>query len=160
MAFSAMRLKFLWPGRTKSPELRTLQDLFVGRIQSLSACRIVETREARGIDERFAGKIKDLEAQGLERRLEGAYVICLGDKGKEMTSRDFARFLRGREEEAGRPLAFVVGGFLGLADRLVERADLNLSLSRMTFSHELSRVVLLEQVYRALSINRGRHYAK
>lgn len=160
MAFSEMRLKFLWPGRTKSPELWVLQDLFVTRIQALASCRVVETREARGIDEKYAGKIKELEAQGLERHLEGAYVICLGDQGKEMTSQEFARFLRGREREPGRPPAFVVGGFLGLADRIVEKGDLNLSLSRLTFSHELSRVVLLEQVYRALTINRGRQYAK
>ena len=77
-----------------------------------------------------------------------------------MTSREFSSFLRGRAADAGKPLAFVVGGFLGLADRILERADLRLSLSRMTFSHELSRVILLEQVYRALTIIRGRHYAK
>jgi 23S rRNA (pseudouridine1915-N3)-methyltransferase len=155
-----MRLNFIWPGKTKSPELRVLQDLFVARIQTLAACRVVETREARGIDERLAAKIKEIEAQGLARHLEGACVICLGDQGTEMTSLGFARWLRGRERESGRPLAFVVGGFLGLAERIVERADLVLSLSRLTFSHELTRVVLLEQVYRALTINRGRHYAK
>lgn len=155
-----MRLKFLWPGRTKSPELRALQDLFVARIEALAACRVVETREARGVDEKLAGKIKEIEAQGLDRHLEGAYVICLGDQGKEMTSQEFARFLRGREQETGRPPAFVVGGFLGLAERIVDKADLVLSLSRLTFSHELCRVVLLEQVYRALTINRGRQYAK
>ena len=97
---------------------------------------------------------------GFEKHLDGAYVICLEDRGKEMTSDEFARFLRGRERESGTPLAFVVGGFLGLADRIAERADLKMSLSRMTFSHELARVVLLEQVYRALTIVGGRHYAK
>ena len=62
--------------------------------------------------------------------------------------------------DSGKPLAFVVGGFLGLADRIRDRADLTMSLSRMTFSHELARVVLLEQVYRALTVVGGRHYAK
>ena len=87
-------------------------------------------------------------------------MISLEDKGKEMTSREFARFLGSREHDSGKPLAFVVGGFLGLADRLTENADMRLSLSRMTFSHELVRVLLLEQVYRALTVIRGRHYAK
>jgi len=59
----------------------------------------------------------------------------------------------------GEALAFVVGGFLGLADRVVEKADMRMSLSRMTFSHELARVLLLEQVYRALTVLGGRHYA-
>ncbi|OGD15876.1 MAG: hypothetical protein A2V76_05110 [Candidatus Aminicenantes bacterium RBG_16_63_14] len=155
-----MRLKFLWPGKTKSPELRGLQGFYEARIKSLAACDVIETREARGLEEKFADKIKDLEARGLEKHLGGAYVICLEDHGREMTSHEFARFLRGREKDSGKPLAFVVGGFLGLADSVAERADMRLSLSRMTFSHELARVLLLEQVYRALTIIGGRHYAK
>jgi 23S rRNA (pseudouridine1915-N3)-methyltransferase len=155
-----MRLKFLWPGKTKNPEFKGLQGFYEARIGSLAAVEIIETREARGLEEKHAEKIKDLEARGLEKHLDGAYVICLEDHGKEMTSDEFARFLRGRERESGTPLAFVVGGFLGLADRVAERADLKMSLSRLTFSHELARVVLLEQVYRALTIVGGRHYAK
>ena len=155
-----MRLKFLWPGRTKSPELRGLLGFYEARIRPFASCEIVETRQARGIDESQAGRIKDLEAVGFGKHLDGAYVICLDDRGKEMTSDEFARFLRARERESGRPVVFVVGGFLGLADAVLERADMRLSLSRMTFSHELARVLLLEQVYRALTIIGGRHYAK
>lgn len=155
-----MQLRFLWPGKTKSPELRGLQGFYEARIRPFAACEIIETREARGLEEKHAEKIKDLEARGLEKHLEGAYVICLEDRGKEMTSAELAVFLRRRETDPGKPLAFVVGGFLGLADRVVEKADLRLSLSRLTFSHELARVMLLEQVYRALTVIGGRHYAK
>ncbi len=155
-----MRLTFLWPGRTKNPEFRGLQGFYEARIRSLAAVEIIETREARGLEEKQAARIKDVEARGLEQHLEGAYVVCCDDHGKEMTSDEFARFLRGRGSDSGKPVAFVVGGFLGLADRIRERADLTMSLSRMTFSHELARVVLLEQVYRALTIVGGRHYAK
>ena len=155
-----MRLKFLWPGRTKSPELRGLLGFYEARIRPFASCEIVETRQARGIDESQAGRIKDLEAASFGKHLDGAYLICLDDRGKEMTSDEFARFLRARERESGRPAVFVVGGFLGLADAVLERADMRLSLSRMTFSHELARVLLLEQVYRALTIIGGRHYAK
>ncbi len=155
-----MRLKFLWPGKTKSPEMRALVDFYAGRIGTMAQVEIVETREARGLDERSPAKVMEMEARGLEKHLEGVYSICLLDDGKEMTSGEFARFLRARADDAARPPVFVVGGFLGLAGRIAERADLRLSLSRLTFSHELSRVVLLEQVYRALTIIRGRHYAK
>jgi 23S rRNA (pseudouridine1915-N3)-methyltransferase len=160
MTFSSMRLIFLWPGKTKSPELRAVEEFYAARIGALESLSIVETREARGLPEKDGAKIKELEARGLEKHLKGVYSICLLDRGKEMTSAEFARFLGRRAEDAGRPPAFVVGGFLGLADRIAERADLRLSLSRLTFSHELCRVVLLEQVYRALTIIRGRHYAK
>jgi 23S rRNA (pseudouridine1915-N3)-methyltransferase len=155
-----MRLRFLWPGKTKSPEFRGLQAFYEARIRSFAACDVIETREARGLEEKRAEKIKDLEARGLEKHLDGAYVICLEDRGKEMTSDEFAAFLGRRETDPGKPLAFVVGGFLGLADRIVEKADMRLALSRLTFSHELARIVLLEQVYRALTILGGRHYAK
>lgn len=156
----AMRLRFLWPGKTKSPEFRGLQALYEARIRSFAGCEVIETREARGLEEKYAAKIKDLEARGLEKHLEGAYVICLEDRGKEMTSDEFAAFLGRWGTDSGRPLAFVVGGFLGLADRIVERADMRIALSRLTFSHELARIVLLEQVYRALTVLGGRHYAK
>lgn len=155
-----MRLRFLWPGRTKNPDFRGLQGFYEARIRSLAAVEIIETREARGLEEKHAGKIMDIEARGLEKYLDGAYVVCLDDHGKEMTSDELARFLRGRDRESGKPLVFVVGGFLGLADRIRDRADRTMSLSRMTFSHELARVVLLEQVYRALTVVGGRHYAK
>lgn len=160
MAILAMRLKFLWPGKTKSPELRALQEFYAARIGALAPLDIIETREARGVEEKYPEKIRELEARGLEKHLKGVYIICLLDQGTEMTSREFARFIRGRAEDLGRPLAFVVGGFLGLADGIAERADMRLSLSQLTLPHELCRVVLLEQVYRALTIIQGRQYAK
>ena len=155
-----MELRFIWPGKTKAPGARALQEFYLGRLRPFASCAILETREARGLDERAAAKILDIEARGMEPRLDGSYVICLADKGKEMSSIEFARFLAKRAEEPARPPAFVAGGFLGLAGRILERADLRLSLSRMTFSHELARVVLLEQIYRSLTIMKGTHYAK
>jgi len=126
----------------------------------MANCRVIESREARGLDERSAEKIKEIEAQGLEKHLNNDYIICLVDDGKEMSSVEFARFLEKCQLRPCRSLAFVVGGFLGLAGRILERADFRLSLSRMTFSHELARIVLLEQVYRSLTILKGKHYAK
>jgi 23S rRNA (pseudouridine1915-N3)-methyltransferase len=155
-----MEARFIWPGKTKSPGVLALQEFYLARIRPMADCRVLETREARGFAEREAAKILEIEALGIENRLDNGYIICLADDGKEMTSLEFARFLGKRAEDPARPPAFVVGGFLGLAGRVLGRADLRLSLSRMTFSHELARVVLLEQVYRALTVMQGRHYAK
>ena len=77
-----------------------------------------------------------------------------------MSSTEFARFFERRAAQGTRSVAFLVGGFLGLAPRLLERADLKLSLSPMTFSHELCRIMLLEQIYRAFSLMKGSSYAK
>jgi len=155
-----MRIKVLWPGRTRSPEFRCLEESYLERINRLAPCRLIVTGEARGLPESRPDRILTFEAEGLEKHIKDDYIICLIDKGRDMSSQDFARFLRQREAASGRSPAFVVGGFLGLAESLLAKADLKLSLSRMTFSHELSRVVLLEQIYRGLTILRGRSYAK
>lgn len=155
-----MVLTFLWPGKTKHPALRSFQDEYAERIRRFVDCRLVETRTAKGLTERNGGRIMDIEAQGLERNLDGGHVVCLHDSGRLMSTGEFTTFLRTRLESPGRPPVFVAGGFLGLADRILARADERLSLSRMTLSHELARVVLLEQVYRSLSIWKGRPYAK
>ena len=155
-----MKLKIVWPGTTKSREYRSLQERYLEKINRMASCELVQTKEARGIEEKYSEKIKEIEAKSLEKHLRDDYIICLFEGGKEMSSADFARFLRDAASNSGRCVTFVVGGFLGLSKRILERANTILSLSKMTFSHELSRIILLEQIYRALSVLKGRHYAK
>jgi len=155
-----MQLKLLWPGRTKSGEAVRLQEHYLRRIGGLMPVRLVETAAARGMDEKEPGRILEFEAKGLEKHLKDDYIVCLFDQGQEMNSSEFAGFFERRAASATRSAAFLVGGFLGLAPRILERADLRLSLSRMTFSHELCRLMLLEQIYRALSLMKGSSYAK
>jgi 23S rRNA (pseudouridine1915-N3)-methyltransferase len=155
-----MKIKILWPGRTKNKDLRGLQDFYLKRIGELVSCQLIETPEARGLEERFDKKILDREARGLEKHFKDDYIVCLFDEGKEMTSRDLARFFERCSTGSVRVVTFIVGGFLGVAKRVLDRADLRLSLSKMTFSHELCRMMLLEQIYRALSMMKGRPYAK
>jgi 23S rRNA (pseudouridine1915-N3)-methyltransferase len=153
------RLRILWPGKTRDLDWRSLQEFYLRRIRQLTPCEVVETREARGLEDSQSERIKEIEAASLEKRLKDDYIICLFDGGKTMNSEAFAGFLRKRLSDA-RGTAFVVGGFAGLAGRVLERADFTLSLSPMTFSHELCRVALLEQIYRALTIMKGKRYAK
>ncbi|MGB2906299.1 MAG: 23S rRNA (pseudouridine(1915)-N(3))-methyltransferase RlmH [Candidatus Aminicenantaceae bacterium] len=155
-----MQLKVLWPGKTRNGTLRELQAHYLKRINSLERCHLFETREAKGIPESQEAKIREIEASGLEKHLKDDYIVCLFDKGREMDSGQFAVFLNKTAMNQPHAISFVVGGFLGLADRLLHKADVRLSLSRMTFSHELTRIVLLEQIYRALTIIKGLNYAK
>ena len=156
---SPARLRILWPGRTRSREWKALQEFYLVRIRQLEPCELVEVKEAKGLEDWQAEKIMQIEAKNLEKHLRDDYIICLFDRGREMNSGELARLI-GERLESPRPTAFVVGGFAGLAAGILERADFHLSLSRMTFSHELCRVALLEQVYRALSILKGKRYAK
>lgn len=155
-----MKLKILWPGKTRNRDLKGLQEYYFQKINHLEKCEIVEIKEAKGIAERYARRIKDVEAAGFEKQLKDEYIICLSHKGREMNSVEFARFLKKIALGSASAISFVVGGFLGLDERILKRADFLLSLSKMTFSHELSRVLLLEQIYRSLSILKGTQYAK
>jgi len=155
-----MRIKIVWPGKTKSPAIRELEGHYLKRIRALASCEIIETPEARGLEERHGKKILEIEARGLEKHFKDDYIVCLIDEGREMSSKEFAGFLEKSRTGSSRTVTFVVGGFLGLAERILERADLRLSLSKMTFSHELCRAVLLEQIYRSISIMKGNPYAK
>ncbi len=155
-----MRIRILWPGKTRSTDLRRLQEFYLGRINQLEKCEIIETKTAKNLPEKFAQKIKEIEASELEKHFKNDYIICLFHEGKEMSSVELARFLKKLSVSSARAVTFVVGGFLGLEDRILKKADVLLSLSRMTFSHELSRIMLLEQIYRSLMINKGRQYAK
>jgi 23S rRNA (pseudouridine1915-N3)-methyltransferase len=155
-----VRITIVWPGRTRNSAIQKLQDDYLGKIRRMSRCELVVTREARGIDERNEEKIKSIEAAGLEKHFGNDYIICLNDKGREMSSVELARLMEKLSIRSGRDVLFVVGGFLGLDENLLKKADLCLSLSKMTLSHELIRPVLLEQIYRSLSIMQGKKYAK
>ena len=155
-----MKIRFLWPGKTRQPCLRELVAFHVRRIGALIPCELLETAEARGIEEKFGDRILEIEARGLEKHFKDDYIVCLSAEGREMTSEGLAEWLGRRAADSERAIAFVVGGFLGLHRRIIDRSDLRLSMSKMTFSHELSRVVLAEQIYRAISIMKGRQYAK
>ncbi|MGB9765532.1 MAG: 23S rRNA (pseudouridine(1915)-N(3))-methyltransferase RlmH [Candidatus Saccharicenans sp.] len=155
-----MRIVFLWPGPTRNKQLRVLQEEWLERLKPFGEIKIIETAEAKGLKEKWAEKILEKEAQGLEKHLEGSYIICLSDKGKEMSSEELARLIEQQALNSGKRLLFLVGGFLGLSPRIMEKAHLKLSLSRLTFSHELTRVVLLEQIYRALNLIKGYSYPK
>lgn len=155
-----MRIRILWPGKTRNADLRKLQEFYLGRINQLEKCEIIETKTAKSLPERFAQKIKEIEASELEKHFKNDYIICLFHEGKEMSSVELARLLKNVSVRSARAITFVGGGFLGLEERILKKADTLLSLSQMTFSHELSRVMLLEQIYRSLTIIKGRQYAK
>ncbi|MBD3413258.1 MAG: hypothetical protein GF421_02370 [Candidatus Aminicenantes bacterium] len=155
-----MRLKILWPGKTKSKQIKDLQDLYIQKISHLSKFRLIETRASKGIDEKNRHKILKIESEGLEKYFNRDYIICLSNNGKEIDSREMAQMLREKEMHFPYSVTFVAGGFLGLSRQVLDQAHFVLSLSRMTFSHELIRILLLEQIYRSLTIMKGKNYAK
>jgi 23S rRNA (pseudouridine1915-N3)-methyltransferase len=95
-----------------------------------------------------------------ERILEGSFIIALEVKGQNWSSEEMAASFRGWELSGQNHLTFVIGGDIGLSPSVLARSDLCLSLSKMTFTHPLARLLLVEQIYRAFRIIRGEPYHK
>jgi len=122
---------------------------------NLTLNTVREEKEGSGV----AGEaLMAREGERLRARIPPrAWAVALTPQGREFTSEEFAAWLS-RQEEAARPLAILVGGHLGLDHQTLAAAQERLSLSRFTLTHELSRLVLLEQLYRAMTIRTGHPY--
>lgn len=121
--------------------------------------RIVKEESARGAGESQIALVKEREAERLSERVADATWIACDERGTSMTSSKFATLLRDFRDRA-RDVAFIIGGAYGLADSVRDRAQTRLALASWTLPHELARLVLAEQLYRAGTIARGEPYHK
>jgi 23S rRNA (pseudouridine1915-N3)-methyltransferase len=146
-------------GKLKEPHWKDAQAEFVKRLSTLTKLGIIEvTPEATGATVSPA-KAKAAEGKRLLERIEraDATIVAMDEHGKQMTSTAFAELVRSVGEQ-GREVLFVIGGTEGLDASVLDRADRTVALSAMTFTHEMARVFLLEQIYRAEHILKGGPY--
>lgn len=145
-------------GRPRNAALAAAIEHYEGRASRYWPLEVREVREenARGASVEV---VREKEARRLAERVEGATLVACDERGKTMTSAAFAAFLQDARERA-RDLAFVIGGAYGLAESLRARAQTKLALAPWTLPHELARLVLAEQLYRAGTILRGEPYHK
>ncbi|NWG12841.1 MAG: 23S rRNA (pseudouridine(1915)-N(3))-methyltransferase RlmH [Acidobacteria bacterium] len=156
-----MRLRILWVGRTKNTSIRALCTDYAGRLGHFLGCEIIETRDLARSRSLHGQALLSAEAEEIERYLpEGCRMIVLDAAGKQMSSPELARYLEDELTRGTRALTFVIGSPEGLDRRIRERARLRLSLGKMTWTHEMCRVLLLEQLYRAMCIIRNIPYHK
>jgi 23S rRNA (pseudouridine1915-N3)-methyltransferase len=153
-----MRLRVIWTGKTKDARLRTLIDDYLKRLSHFTRCEISEFRESASAGEK-AGIDKDSKriSDGLR---EGAINVLLDPEGTEWTSEQLAKVVQQWQDSGTKEVTFIVGGPNGVSAELSARASKRWSLSRLTLTHEMSRVVLLEQLYRAYTIIHGLPYQK
>ncbi len=146
-------------GRTATDYLRTATDDYVRRASRYMPVEFViipDIKTSRTLDE---GVQKEREgAKIIEGLQPGDRVVLLDEHGRQMTSREFAGFIEKSAVVGLKRIVFVIGGPYGFSDEVHRRADSELSLSRMTFSHEMVRLFFAEQVYRAMTILRGEPY--
>ncbi|MDI6801018.1 MAG: 23S rRNA (pseudouridine(1915)-N(3))-methyltransferase RlmH [Thermodesulfovibrionales bacterium] len=146
-----MKIKVFWVGRTKERYLVDGINRYFNLIRHMAQIEMMEIKEDKG---------KTLENALITEgkrilRQTGQYVL-LDEKGRELDSNEFAMFLRDYLEKGG--IDFVMGGPYGVSDEVRENANCTIALSKMTFTHEMVRLIFLEQLYRAMTIIKDRRY--
>ena len=155
-----MRLRFIWIGKTKRLPIRELVREYLERISRFAPAEVTELRDRNevGSDPRV---IIDKEgADILGRTTADPFVVVLDERGRQLDSIKLAELIERHRISGTKQMTFVLGGHGGISDLVRKRADLVLSLSRMTLTHELARVLLMEQVYRAFTIIHDLPYQK
>ena len=157
-------IRIIAVGKLKEGYLREGIKEFEKRIGAFTRFSIIEVPDEmcpQGASDREQYLIKEKEGvRILDKINERDYVITLEIKGRKMSSEGFAEYLNRLAVSGHSDITFVIGGSLGLWDKVSERADLKLSFSDMTFPHQLMRLILCEQLYRSFKINRNEPYHK
>jgi 23S rRNA (pseudouridine1915-N3)-methyltransferase len=153
-----MRISFIWPGKTKDARLRALVQEYLERLSHFVRCEVKEVAPGKAASE-HAG-IKRESQRILEALRQGTLTVLLEGGGQELSSLDLAEAIRRWQNSGTKEVAIVVGGPNGFSREIAARANMRWSLSRLTFTHEMARVLVLEQIYRAYTIIRGLPYQK
>jgi 23S rRNA (pseudouridine1915-N3)-methyltransferase len=154
-----MRIRILWEGKTKDAHLRALQADLTKRIAHFTGLVVEEIPPVRGDKSSGKSKLSSAEKNLLDK-LRGSTKVFLDVSGREWTSEEFAEWLGRQAVRGSRELTFLVGGPDGFSAAFRKEADVLLALSRMTFTHDWARALLLEQIYRGFTILRGFPYAR
>ncbi|MBR5559610.1 MAG: 23S rRNA (pseudouridine(1915)-N(3))-methyltransferase RlmH [Oscillospiraceae bacterium] len=159
-----LNVTLLTVGKLKEAYWRSACEEYLKRLGAFCRPNIVEVDEYRLPDKPSQAQIEaGLEAEGkrlLEQIPSGSYVITLCIEGKELSSTQLAEKLANVSVQGHSRVVMIIGGSFGLSNAVKARSDLRLSMSPMTFPHQLARVMVLEQLYRALGINAGTKYHK
>ena len=154
-----MKIQLLLVGKTRFPFIREGMEEYRRRVVHYADFTIRELPDLKKPGSRPEKMVKLEEGIGILRSIDKAdYVVLLDERGQASNSLEFAAFLEKRQHGSYKTLVFVIGGAYGFSEEVYQRADLALSLSKMTFSHEMIRLIFLEQLYRAFSIIRGEPY--
>jgi len=150
-----MKFRFVWIGKTKDKHWKALQEEYLKRLSHFVKCDVSEIRDsARHEGPEIEGK------RILEILNPKTFAVLLDVTGKGVSSHQLSAEIERWQNAGHKEVSFMIGGFEGASKEIRERADFLLSLSFLTFTHEMARVVLLEQLYRGYSILKGFPYQK
>lgn len=154
-----MKILFLVVGKTVNRRLEALIGDYAGRVKHYVPFAMEVVPELKNAKSLTPDLQKEKEGELILKQLrEGDFVVLLDENGREYTSVDFSRFIERRQQTPARRIVFVVGGPYGFSPAVYAVAREQVSLSRMTFSHQMVRLLFVEQLYRAMTILRGEPY--
>lgn len=146
----AVKIKVAWVGKTKETAIQALTDEYVKRISRYAEIEGISLRDEQALQEWLEG--------GKNRKRGASTIVLLDSRGKPFSSEEFARFIGEYQDRNPLPLAFAIGPADGFSDATRKAAQRTISMGKMTLAHELARVILLEQIYRAFTILKGHPY--
>lgn len=159
-----MKITLICVGKIKEKYLTMAIDEYSKRLSRYCKLEIIEVADEKTPDQASVAEenqIKKIEGERILKNIkDGAYLITLAIDGNSLSSEELAEKIGQLGVGGSSHLIFVIGGSLGLSNEILEKADYKLSFSRMTFPHQLMRVILLEQIYRAYRINLNQPYHK
>ena len=154
-----MKITLLTVGKTDKEWVREGLDIYVSRLKHYIPFIVVEIPELKNVSALTRDQIKTREGELILKNIRPTDdVILLDERGKEYSSTELAKIIQDKLSYGSRDIVYVIGGAYGFSDQVYKRADSKLSLSRMTFSHQMVRAIFAEQIYRAFTIMRGEPY--
>lgn len=157
-----LRLTLLWVGKTKHSWIKQGLDHYINRLSHYLKVDVIEVKEKGSSGRASPELMMRHEAEAITKILPkgNVHLIVLDRRGKKITSPELASLITTLEEQGKRDLVWIIGGPYGLDPLILKMADLSLSLSHLTFTHDMIRLILAEQLYRACTIrnNEGYHH--
>jgi len=154
-----LKITLLWVGKTRNVHLKSLIEDYWKRLEHSCDLSLREVQPVKS--ETAKGRLAALEGEKLLARVDSSdYLVLLDSSAKSLTTEMFAAWLCKHRDQSTRNLVFVIGGHEGLSEAVKRRANFSMSLSPLTFTHEMARCLLLEQIYRAFSVIQGFPYHK
>jgi 23S rRNA (pseudouridine1915-N3)-methyltransferase len=154
-----LKTEFWYIGKTSFPYLETGMEIYEKRLERYLSFQSVLIPDVKNGKKLPSEQLKIKEGESVLNKLNATdFLVLLDERGKEMSSIQFSKFMEQKLQLGNRKLIFLVGGAFGFSEAVYQRADQKMSLSKMTFSHQMIRLFFLEQIFRAMSILKGEPY--
>ena len=154
-----MKITLLTVGKTDKDWVRQGMEIYISRLKHYIPFAVVEIPELKNVSALTKDQIKTREGELILKNIKPTDdLILLDERGKEYTSVELAKVIQDKISYVGKDMVYVIGGAYGFSDAVYQRANSKISLSRMTFSHQMVRAIFVEQIYRAFTIMKGEPY--